>query len=96
MATKRTRKSRNLRARITPAAVAAFAAGDHAALHAELRLAPWEVSPLDAWGDCPWPAGTGAGSSWDQAVALRAELEEAARVGADTRATDVLATLLKG
>jgi hypothetical protein len=89
MATKRTRKSRNLRARITPAAVAAFAAGDHSALHLELRLAPWETSPLDAWGACPWDPGTGGGDSWDAAVRLRAELEAAAKApnaGADASA----------
>lgn len=78
MATKRTRKTRNLRARVTPQAVAAFVAGDYTALHLELRLAPWEVNPLDAWGDCPWGPGTGGGDSWPQAVQLRAELEEAA------------------
>lgn len=78
MATKRTRKTRSLRAKVTPAAVAAFVAGDHSALHLELRLAPWEVNPLDAWGECPWPSGSGGGLTWDAAVQLRAELEAAA------------------
>jgi hypothetical protein len=99
MATKRTRKSRNLRARVTPAAVAAYRAKDYAALHLELRLAPWEVSPLDAWGDCPWPSRTGGGDTWDQAVQLRAELEAAAsapKAGADASAADLLAKLIKG
>lgn len=78
LATKRTRSARHLRARLTPEAVEHYRVGNAQALHLELRLAPWEASPLDAVGGCPWPAGTAGGSSWDQAVALRAELEAAA------------------
>lgn len=99
MATKRSRKSRTLRARVTPAAVAAYRAKDYAALHAELRLAPWEVSPLDAWGDCPWTGRSAGGDTWGQAVQLRAELEAAAsapNAGADASAADLLAKLIKG
>lgn len=41
MPTKRTRKPRNMRVRITPAAIAAYKASDRIALHRELHLKPW-------------------------------------------------------
>jgi|RhiMethySRZTD1v2_1073278.scaffolds.fasta_scaffold88168_3 hypothetical protein len=46
MPTKRRRITRTLADRITPAAVAAYVRGDYHELHAELRLKPWECSPL--------------------------------------------------
>lgn len=72
---RRTAKARDIR--ITPAALAAWEAGDERALHRALGLRPWEVSPLHAEGECPWPIGTGAASTWPRMVELRAALQEA-------------------
>lgn len=63
--------------RITARAVELFKAGDRIELHRALRLRPWQPSPLDATGACPWPPGCGAHESWVLAVELRAELERA-------------------
>lgn len=60
---------------ITPAAVAAYRSGDQHTLHAELHLPPWQVSPLDAVGDCPWPQNSAGAITWPASAALRAELE---------------------
>lgn len=62
--------------RIAPAAYAAFQAGDWMGLQRELRLKPWEASPLDATTDTPPAAGRGYRDSWPRARALRAELEK--------------------
>jgi len=62
---------------ITAAAVTAYRAADRAALHAELRLQPWAVSPLDAVGVCPWPPTAAGAAAWPQSVALREALEVA-------------------
>jgi len=62
---------------ITAEAVAAYRASDHAGLDRALGLKPWEVSPLEAEGDCPWPTGTAGAMTWPKAVSLRAELEAA-------------------
>ena len=62
---------------ITAAALAAFKAGNRKALHHELRLRPWAVSPLDAAGECPWPPTTAGATSWPSSVALREALEAA-------------------
>ncbi len=56
--------------RITDAAVAAFKAGDVMELHRELRLPPWQVSPLRAQGECPWPENSAAALTWADSVAL--------------------------
>ncbi len=64
---------------ITHDAADAFVAGDEAALHRALGLPPWCASPLDAEGECPWPAGSAGARSWPEVVRLRAELEAAAR-----------------
>ena len=77
MPTKRQRATRNQRTRITPDAIAAFKSGDHTGLHQLLRLKPWEVSPLDAEGECLWPETSAGGNSWPQAVALREEITNA-------------------
>jgi hypothetical protein len=50
--------------RITAEAIAAFGAGDKAALRAVLGLKPWEASPLDE--NNPHPAGSAYGLSWQQ------------------------------
>lgn len=76
MPTKRQRVTRNARARITPAAIEAFRSGDDQALTIELRLRPWEASPLDAVGDA-LNDGTAYAESWPQAVELRDGLEKA-------------------
>jgi len=68
-----TRRAENA---ITPEAVAAYRAGDHLALHRALGLKPWQVSPLGAFGACPWHPGTGGGNSWPKAVELRSQLED--------------------
>jgi len=46
MPTNRKPLRRNLRRRISPAAVAAWQAADFCALHSALGLLPWEMSPL--------------------------------------------------
>ena len=76
MATIRRRKHGERANRITAAALSAWRAGDSLALHRELRLPPWQASPLIAAGKCPWPSGAGA-STWADSCALRAELEAA-------------------
>lgn len=65
--------------RITPAAVQAYRCDDYLTLHRELGLKLWETSPLWARGDgpAPWEKGSGGAESWDQAVELREQLEEA-------------------
>jgi hypothetical protein len=62
--------------RITPTAITAFRAGDRMTLHRELRLPPWQVSPLDADGDCPWSPTVAGGWTWPESVTLRAALRE--------------------
>lgn len=63
--------------RITPAAYAAFQAGDWMALHRELRLRPWHASPLDATTDDPPAAGFAYRATWQRARDLRRELQAA-------------------
>ncbi len=78
MPTKRTPIRRGARTRITPEAVAAYQAGDGAALHGLLGLKPWEASPLDAktW-KCPYDDdSTAYAGSWQQARELRGQLEQ--------------------
>jgi hypothetical protein len=72
---KRYRRRAARTVRMTPAAVAAFRAGDRAALHDELGLKSWQPSPLDVGGRCPWPAGTAGAKAWPEMVAVRAQLE---------------------
>ncbi len=65
---------------ITPEAVAAFKAGDWLALHAALRLHPWECNPLDAnAGPSPWPPGCAGSISWPEAQRLRREIRREIR-----------------
>jgi len=72
----RKRRPRNIaRSRITPAALAAYRAGDVPALHRALNLPPWQVSPLEVSGACPWPAGTGGAETWAESERLRKELQ---------------------
>lgn len=78
MPAKRT-KAKQRQARITPEAVAAYRASDRVALHRALGLKPWEASPIDATGDCPWSPGSAGERTWDKVVGLRAELEAAVR-----------------
>lgn len=77
MGTKRRKVPRHAAAKITPEAIAAFRAADDARLRRELRLRPWEASPLAAEGTCPWPANSAGAQSWPQAVELRRQLLEA-------------------
>jgi hypothetical protein len=60
---------------ITPAAVAAYHAGNRDALRRELHLKPWQPSPLDVDGRCPWPKDTAGAKAWPACVVLRAALE---------------------
>ena len=77
MPTKRTKRARPLAAKITPAAVEAFRSGDRRELHNQLRLKPWQVSPLDAHdGPCPWHPSYLSSETWPQMQALRAAVEE--------------------
>ena len=75
MPTKRTRVTRNPGQRISDTAVELYAKRCYLSLHRELRLAPWQCSPLDVDSDvCPYPPGTGGHESWPKAKKLRAEL----------------------
>lgn len=62
---------------VTPAAIIAFGAGDRKTLHRELGLKPWHESPIDAEGDCPWPAGSAGATGWQLSADLRTEIMEA-------------------
>ncbi|HUS54677.1 MAG TPA: hypothetical protein VMY41_11815 [Thermohalobaculum sp.] len=74
------RRSKVIKHRVTPEAIAAFEAGDHLALHRALNLGLWQVSPLDVDdGPSPWPPGTGGADSWPLACELQRELQETAR-----------------
>jgi hypothetical protein len=77
MPSKRQRTPRNLRVRITDAALAAYKAGDRLTLHRELHLKPWQETPLAAAGTCPWPDGSAGATTWADACRLRDELEAA-------------------
>ena len=77
MPAKRQRKPRKLRVRVTPAAVAAYKAGDWLTLHRELHLKPWQASPLEAFGECPWLRGSAGARTWQDSISLRNELEAA-------------------
>jgi len=66
------------RTRITPAAVEAYRAGNRLELHRALNLPPWQASPLDAVGACPWPERSAGALSWASSVRLREELRCAA------------------
>jgi hypothetical protein len=70
---------------ITPAAVAAFEAGDWMALHQSLGLRPWHESPLDAEGDAPSWLPQHQLQYWELAKDLRAELEEASHAAQASR-----------
>jgi hypothetical protein len=74
MPTKRTRKPRHLRVRVTDAAREHFAAGDWMALHRELQLKPWEESPLDVDEHETAEGRPANADTLEQAKALRAEL----------------------
>ena len=77
MPTKRTKRARPLAAKITTAAVEAYKAGDRRELYRELRLRPWQISPVDARdGPCPCHPSYVASETWPQMQALRAALEE--------------------
>jgi hypothetical protein len=77
MPTKRMRVNRTQRTRITPEAVAAYRAGDKGELHRLLRLPPWQASPLDAEGECPFPRTSSGHLTWQDSVDLREALENA-------------------
>lgn len=72
----RKRRPRNIaRSRITPAALAAYRAGDSQELHKALNLAPWEVSPLEVSGACPWPPGSAGATTWAESKQLLEDLQ---------------------
>jgi hypothetical protein len=66
------------RRRIPRAVIEAYKAGDNDTLCVLLDLKPWEISPLEAVGECPYPRTSAGGRSWPKAVALREELLAAA------------------
>jgi len=74
MGTIRRRKHAGREGRITQKAIDAFRAGDRETLRRELHLPPWQVSPLEAVSDCPWPASTAGGRTWQASCELRAAL----------------------
>lgn len=78
MATLRKRVTRNQRTRITPECVVAFQAGDEVELHRLLRLPPWQVSPIQATGECCYGKTTAGYATWQDSLALRQALEELA------------------
>jgi hypothetical protein len=45
------------------------------ALRRKLSLKLWEIGPVHAVGECPYPPGTGGHNSWPRAVELRNALE---------------------
>ena len=67
------------RPKIPRAVIEAYDAGDDDTLRALLDLRPWEVSPLDADGPCPYSPTSAATMSWAKAVALREELKNYVR-----------------
>lgn len=67
------------RRRIPRAVIEAYEAGDDDTVRALLDLKPWEVSPLDADGACPYSPTSAGTTSWAKAAALREELENYAR-----------------
>lgn len=83
MPTTRKRTKRGIDRRIGPRAVAAFVAGDVAALDRELGRIPFsDPSPIEATTDEPpeWANGRHCWrTGWADARQLRAQLEEAAR-----------------
>ena len=74
MATVRRRRHAERTGRVTAAAHAAWKARDREALHSALRLPPWQPSPLELDGECPWPAGTAAARTWQDSIDLREAL----------------------
>ncbi len=77
MPTKRMRVNRTQRTRITPDAVAAYRAGDETELDRLLRIPPWQVSPLEAEGACPYSRNAAGHGTWADSVDLREALENA-------------------
>jgi hypothetical protein len=79
MPTNRIPLQRPVRYRITPAAIAAYQAGDDLALHRELGLKPFQPSPLEADGPAPsWGDGLPYYTyEWALARQLRLALEAA-------------------
>ena len=69
------RRNRTQRQRVTDEAVAAYTSCDHAVLQRALRLPPWQVSPLEADGPCPYSEGSGGGGTWADSVPLRKALD---------------------
>ena len=67
------------RHRVPRAVIEAYEARDNDTLHALLDLKPWEVSPLDADGPCPYSPTSAGTMSWAKAAALREELENYVR-----------------
>jgi hypothetical protein len=81
MATKRTPLRRDIKRRATPAAIAAFKAGDRMGLFWALGLKPWQPNPLEVDGPSPpvWGSGTAWAADWPMMWEIRQELEAACR-----------------
>lgn len=69
------RRRHSQQTRVTQEAVDAYRAGDSLTLSRLLRLPPWQISPLDAEGECPYSPQSGCYDLWPDSVALRQELE---------------------
>lgn len=77
MPTKRARVPRTYAPKLPDEAIVAFRAADWLALHRALRLKPWEPSPLEASGPCPWSPTSAAALAWDKVREMRLALEAA-------------------
>jgi hypothetical protein len=79
----RRRKHSQQAGRINDEAVAAWKARDRRALHQALRLPPHQVSPLDAYGECPYPLHVAGGMTWATSSGLRSALQASWGSGAN-------------
>ena len=73
----RRKVNRNASRHVTPAAVAAFKAGDGFALTAALKLPPWYPSPLDVDTDEGPEVSTPYAEAWAEVRQIRLALEAA-------------------
>lgn len=81
MATKRTPLHRDIKRRITPAAIDAFTAGDRLGLYNALNLKPWQPNPFECDGPEPpaWAKGTAWAADWPMMWKIRQDLEAASK-----------------
>ncbi|MEQ1955971.1 hypothetical protein [Mesorhizobium sp. CN2-181] len=74
------RRTAKRRQQINADAVAAFVAGDEAALRDAMSLSPWEFPTLPPLNEAsPWPEGSGGAAWWPEGQELHLALMEAAQ-----------------